>query len=153
MKVIIVLLVFSCHIKTFLKSYRLHKLVIIWKTTFQNTYAGFRKGLSTQYCLLHMIEIMKSALDNRECCGILFTDLSKAFDCVKHDLLIAKMHAYNFDHNALALIYSYLSESKQRTKINSSFSSWHDIYMLGFHKDLTWDRYCSTFILMIYFTL
>ena len=115
---------------------------------FSKYICGFRKGLSTQYCLLHMIEIMKRALDNRECCSILFTDLSKAFDCVKHDLLIAKMHAYNFDHSALALIYSYLSERKQRTKINSSFSSGHDIYA-GFHKDLTWDRYFSTFILMI----
>ena len=39
------------------------------------------------------------------------------------------MHAYNFDHNVLALIYSYLSERKQRTKINSSFSTWHDIFV------------------------
>ena len=61
--------------------------------------------------------------------GLLLTDLSKASDCVNHDLLIAKMHAYNFDQNALVLIHSYLSERKQRTKINSSFSKWHDIFV------------------------
>ena len=49
--------------------------------------------------------------------------MSKAFDCVKHDLLIAKMHAYNCDYNVLAIIHSCLSERKQRTKIYSSFSS------------------------------
>ena len=49
------------------------------------------------------------------------------FDCVKYDLLIAKMHAYNFNYNALTLIYSYLSDRKQRTKKYSSFSTWHDI--------------------------
>ena len=70
-----------------------------------------------------MIEKIKKALDNKEYCGLLLTDLSKAFDCVKHDLLIAKMHAYNSDYNVLALIHSYLSEHKQRTKIYSSFSS------------------------------
>ena len=70
---------------------------------------------------------IKKALDKKECCGLLLTDLSKAFDCVKHDLLIAKMHAYNLDRNALLIIHSYLSERKQRTKINSSFSTWHDI--------------------------
>ena len=79
----------------------------------------FRKGLSTQYCLLHIIGKIKKPLDSNEYCGPLLTDLSKAFDCVKHDLLIAKMHAYNFEHNALVLIHSYLSEHKQRTKINS----------------------------------
>ena len=96
---------------------------------FSKYLCGFRKGLSTQYCLLHMIEKIKKALDNKEYCGLLLTDPSKAFDCVKHDLLIAKMHAYNFDYNVLALIHSYLSERKQRTKINSSFSSWHDIFV------------------------
>ena len=59
----------------------------------------------------------------------MLTDLSKAFDRANHDLLIAKMHAYNFDQNALVLIHSYLSERKQRTKINSSFSKWHDIFV------------------------
>ena len=37
------------------------------------------------------------------------------------------MHAYNFDLNVLTLVYSYMSDRKQRTKINSSFSMWHDI--------------------------
>ena len=74
-----------------------------------------------------MIEKIKKALDKKEYCGLLLTDLSKAFDCVKHDLLIAKMHAYNFVRNALLIIHSYLSERKRRTKINSSFSTWHDI--------------------------
>ena len=74
-----------------------------------------------------MIEKIKKALDNSEHCGLLLTDLSKAFDCVKYELLIAKIHAYNFDLNALTLIYSYLSDRKQRTKIKSSFSMWHDI--------------------------
>ena len=71
----------------------------------------------------------KKILDNNENCGLLLTDLSKAFDCVKHDLLIAKLHAYNFHYDALLLINSYLSDRKQRTKINSSFSTWHDIFV------------------------
>ena len=46
-----------------------------------------------------------------------------AFDCVKHELLIAKMHAYNFEYNALVLIYSYFTYRKQRARIDSNFSS------------------------------
>ena len=85
---------------------------------------GFRKEiLLTSYDW----KKIKKALDNKEYCAFLLTDLSKDFDCVKHDPLLAKMHANSFDHNALALIHSYLSKCKQRTKINSSFSSWHDI--------------------------
>ena len=62
---------------------------------FSKYLCGFRKGLSTQYCLLRMIEKIKKALDNKECCGLLLTDLSKAFDCVKQDLLMAEINAYN----------------------------------------------------------
>ena len=50
-------------------------------------------------------------------------DLSKAFDCIKHDLLIAKLHAYGFNHDALTFLYSYLSDRQQRVKMNGSFSS------------------------------
>ena len=51
-------------------------------------------------------------------------DLSKAFDTINHELLIAKLHAYGFSKDALKLIFSYISERWQRTKINKSFSSW-----------------------------
>ena len=54
-------------------------------------------------------------------------DLSKAFDCVNHGLLIAKLSAYGLNVDALQLIRSYLSNRQQRVKINSSFSDWKEI--------------------------
>ena len=88
---------------------------------------GFRKGYSTQHCLIIMIERWRKALDNSKITGALLTDLSKAFDCLNHELLIAKLEAYGFHHDALTYIHSYLSERKQRTKINISFSQWSSI--------------------------
>ena len=59
--------------------------------------------------------------------GALLTDLSKAFDCLSHELLIAKLDAYGFDKRSLVLIYNYLSNRKQRVKIDDSYSSWSEI--------------------------
>ena len=80
-----------------------------------------------KHTILHTSYDWINKLDNPKCCDLL-TDLSKDFGCVKHGLLIAKMLAYNYDHDALALICSDLSEPKQRTEINASFSTWYDIY-------------------------
>ena len=55
--------------------------------------------------------------------GAVLMDLSKAFDCVPHDLLIAKMHAYGFDSNTLIFFYSYLKNRRQSVKINNTLSS------------------------------
>ena len=85
---------------------------------------GFRKGYSTQHSLAAMIECWKRSLDNKKNAGAILTDLSKAFDCLSHDLMIAKLEAYGFDEIALKFIYSYLTNRKQRTKVNNSFSSW-----------------------------
>ena len=74
-----------------------------------------------------MIEVWKKALDYQNCAGAVLTDLSKAFDCLNHDLLIAKLDAYGFEKNSLNFIYDYLKERKQRTKVNNSYSSWKDI--------------------------
>ena len=63
---------------------------------------GFRKGFSAQYCLILMLENWRKSVDNKGFCGVLLTDLSKAFNCLDHGLLIAKMKAYGFDNNALS---------------------------------------------------
>ena len=57
-------------------------------------------------------------------------DLSNAFDRLNHELLIAKLSAYGFGTSALRLIHSYLSERKQRVKVNGSFSTWRET-MIG----------------------
>ena len=57
----------------------------------------------------------------------LLTDLSKAFDCLNHDLLIAKLNAYGFSLSGLRLIHDYLLNIKQRTRINNSYSTWVEI--------------------------
>ena len=60
---------------------------------------------------------------------MLLTDLSKAFECIVHDLLRAKPNAYGFDYSALALLNSYLSERKERIKIGITFSKWVEIIL------------------------
>ena len=54
-------------------------------------------------------------------------DLSKAYDCLPHDLLIAKLAAYGFEDSATSLISDYLSKRYQRVKIGSVFSSYLEI--------------------------
>ena len=54
-------------------------------------------------------------------------DLSKAYDCISHELLITKLHSYGVTKNKLKLILKYLSRRKQKTKIVSSVSTWYDI--------------------------
>ena len=94
---------------------------------FSKFQCGFRKGFSTQNCLLYMIENWKESLDQGGHYGALLTDLSKAFDCIMHDLLIAKLQAYGFDNDSLNFICNYLVDREQRVKINSSFSTWSKI--------------------------
>ena len=74
-----------------------------------------------------MLEIWKKALDGKDRAGAILTDLSKAFDCLNHDLLIAKLVAYGFDKTALLFVKDYLNNRKQRTKVNGSYSSWRDL--------------------------
>ena len=61
---------------------------------------------SLQDCLLTMPEKWKFAVDKGKSFGALLTDLSKAFDCLPDDLLLAKLHVYRFSIAALSLIHS-----------------------------------------------
>ena len=90
---------------------------------------GFRKGYSTQHALISLLEKWKQSLDRQGYAGAVLMDLSKAFDCLNHDLLLAKLHAYGFGKTSLRMIMSYLKNRRQRTKINTSFSSWSELLL------------------------
>ena len=75
-----------------------------------------------------MIEKWKKIVDNGGVFGALLTDLSKAFDCIPHDLIIAKLEAFDFHIDASRLIHDYLSNRKQRVKVNDTYSSWKDTF-------------------------
>ena len=74
-----------------------------------------------------MLETWKEAKDNNKAFGALLTDLSKAFDGLSHDLLIAKLHAYGLDLASLKILQDYLTNRKQRTQVDSFYSSWKKI--------------------------
>ena len=97
------------------------------KNIFSKYQCGFRKGFSTQHTLLVMLEKMKTSRERKESCVVFLIDLSKAFDCICHDLLIAKLNTYGLERNALKLVYDYLSNRSQKTKVGSSFSTYLDI--------------------------
>ena len=74
-----------------------------------------------------MVAKCREVLDKRVYAGILLTDLSKVFDCINHELLIAKLHAFGFSLESLTFIQSYLTNRIQRVKINSSFSEYSNV--------------------------
>ena len=82
--------------------------------------SAYRKSYSTNHVLIRLIENWKKSLDEKKFVGAVLMDLSKAFDSIPHDLLIAKMYAYGFSINAVTFFYSYLKGRKQNVKINNT---------------------------------
>ena len=74
-----------------------------------------------------MLEKWRATLDKKGFVSAVLMDLSKAFDTINHELLIAKLYAHGFSKSSLLLISSYLSNRKQRVKIGNTFSSWVDL--------------------------
>ena len=105
----------------------LHKCLVFFDNFLSKQQCGSRKGYSTQQCLLALLEKWKRAVDSGQMFGALLTDLSKAYDCLNHKLQVAKLNAYGFSLPALKLVCVYLSNRKQRTKVNRTYSSWLEI--------------------------
>ena len=104
--------------------------------------SAYRKGHSTQHVLVRMIEEWKKSIDNDKLVGAVLMDLSKAFDCIPHDLLIAKLSAHGFDRNSLKLIYSYLKGRRQCVQINGATSKYMTIKAgVPQHRDPSWDQF------------
>ena len=83
---------------------------------------SFRKTHSTQYLLSRLIQSLKKGLDNSGLVGTILMDLSKAYECLPHDLLIAKLEVYGLDKPSLNLVNGYLRFRKQRKKIGTWYS-------------------------------
>ena len=79
---------------------------------------------------MRCFKIGRKNLDKGRKSGALFVDLSKAFDFLQHDLLLAKLYSYGFDYKSLKLISSFLSNRKDKTKISLSFNEW-DHLLIG----------------------
>ncbi len=91
---------------------------------FLDVLSAFRPGYSIQYVLMNLVEKWKSDLDTSKSSGTLLMDLSKAFDCIPHDLLLIKLKAYGVEEVSLTLIASYLRNRKQSVKICGYCSAW-----------------------------
>jgi hypothetical protein len=100
-----------------------------FRSIFTPYLSAYRPGCNCEQVLLKFINIWKKALDDNIFFGAVMMDLSKAFDCLPHCLLIAKLNAYGFSESSCLLLASYLSNRSQRVKIGSSRSSW-----LSFNK-------------------
>ena len=74
-----------------------------------------------------MSEKRKKIVDNGGNCGALLVDLSKAFDCIVRDRLLARLSTYDFDYNSIKLVNGFLSGRKFRMKTCFSYSSYFDL--------------------------
>ena len=121
---------------------------------------GYRKGFSTQYALLTLIERWEFCLDKQGLAGALLKfyfyfigDLSKAFDTINHELLIAKLYTYDFSTDAFEALLSYLQDRWQRVKINTTFTSWTQLFQ-GVPEESVFDpKLFNVYINDIFFAL
>ena len=88
---------------------------------------GFRKNRDVQSSLLKVKTEKKNHQTMVKKIGVIFMDLSKAFDTINHSLLLAKLKAYGFSNQALRLLQSYLCSRFQRSIINGSFSGQNEV--------------------------
>ena len=110
---------------------RLNKHIIFNKILANEQY-GFRRNTSTETAIYQLTNKILKALDNKEWVGGIFCDLSKAFDCVDHDILLGKLQFYGIMGTANKLIESYLTNRFQRVKIKDNqsvnfYSEWDKV--------------------------
>ena len=88
---------------------------------------SFQKNHSTHHALLKMIETWKTKLNMSHKVGVIYMDLSKVFDSLNHETLIAKLKCYGLDQHAVELFRSYLSNRYQCCKMNNTLGDWRKI--------------------------
>ena len=103
------------------------QLSIHYDTIFNPFIGAFRQGMGCQSTLLRMVEDWRNALDICQYAAAIMMDLSKAFDCIPHDLLIGKLRAYGLSVKACTLVSSYKSDLKHTVQLGRHYSEWSNI--------------------------
>lgn len=98
-----------------------------FESIFDDYLCAFRKRHGCQTTLMRLLEDWKEALDSNHYVAAVLMDLSKAFDCLPHDILLCKLECYGLSQKAVNLLSSYLSDRKQQVKIGNVTSKWADI--------------------------
>ena len=88
------------------------------ETILSNFISVYKKSCSSNRVLLRLIENWKKSRDNKNFVSTALMDLSKAFDCILHDLFAAKLYAYGLSEDAVTFVHSYLKRRKLGVKIN-----------------------------------
>ena len=94
-----------------------NQLSVYFNDIFNQFLAAFRKGFRCQSTLLRLLQDWRKALDNHKSAAAVLMDLSKAFDCLPHGLLIEKLRAYGLAPEAIDLLSSYLSDRVQQVRL------------------------------------
>ena len=124
--------VLSCFSKIY-ERYILNAMLSHVNTILNDTISAYRQGYSCHHVLLKLTDKWRRHLDQNKTVGAVLMDLSKAFDCLPHELLIAKLGAYGFSKNTLKFFHSYLKNRKQAVSIKGNISDlW--IYWLVYPK-------------------
>ena len=104
-----------------------NQLLYGMENVFLPNISAYRKSYNSQHVLLRLIEEWREYLDKDFVVGAVMTDLSKAFDCIPHDVLIAKLEAYGLGEKTLSYIFSYLRNRNQCVCINDKKSDFQKI--------------------------
>ena len=98
-----------------------------FSSIFSDNISGFCPGHSCATALIKLTDDWRVALDQGKEVGAVAIDLSKAFDSICHNLLLAKLKVYGLRDSALQLMRSYLEDRKQRVKCNGTISDWQPL--------------------------
>ena len=103
------------------------QLSVYFKDILSGFISAYRKNYSCERTLLRPKEEWRASLDNKELVAVISLDLSKAFDCVPHELLVANLKECGVAENGVALLRNCLSGRSQRIKLGNKFSSWKPV--------------------------
>ena len=109
-------------LNTFSKIYETvtkNQVISVLNNIFSPFLAVYQESYNTQHLLIRLLEEWRENLDNNYTVSVVLMDLSKAFNCIPHDLLIAKLSAYGLHDNALKYLYTYLKTCKQCVRLNN----------------------------------